>query len=353
MLSRLFKSRARCVTALGFAGIALYPWASTRLAQHDRAQRLEQLSAQLTSATHAHSLEPELSLRVQRLSPLLASWETIGGCGAGSTAGAGSVKWIGRNTTGGLFQNITQANYIPYVDGYNLTFTSQITRDIDDRWTVGVQVPFVHKRYNNYLSLPVDVSNTGWGDVNLLGTYRLGAIRDTSLTAGLGLPTGTHAAEYKMDLLTQEKQLGPGKVTGSLTLDHTIDETWGLIVLGGLASWRGGENSLGNYRAPFASGYAYAGYFLGPFVPSLGVAVSGFLKPDRDRGIPQEVPLVLASANASIEWSNDWLALLLGVSLPFGLYADDSTKVDGEKIAQSPTGIQPWTVALAASVAPF
>jgi hypothetical protein len=193
----------------------------------------------------------------------------------------------------------------------------------------------------------------GLADINLLGTYRFGPIRATSLTASLGLPTGTHDARYKLDLLTQEKQLGPGRINGALTLDHTIDETWGLIVLGGLASWRGGKNELGNYRAPFASAYGYAGYFFGPFVPSLGVALSGYLGPDRDRGFDQDVPLVLASANASVEWSNDWLAILLGFSLPIGLYAKQTEMIGGLKPVQSSTGIQPWTAALGVSVSPF
>src|SRR5690348_7265106 len=47
-------------------------------------------------------LEPGLSLRVARLQGLLSSWETIGGCGAGSSTGAGGgIKWIGHSVSGG------------------------------------------------------------------------------------------------------------------------------------------------------------------------------------------------------------------------------------------------------------
>ena len=120
-----------------------------------------------------------------------------------------------------------------------------------------------------------------------------------------------------------------------------------------MASWRGGVNELGNYRAPLASLYGYAGYFLGPFVPTLGVALSGYLKTDRDRGIEQDVPTLLASVNASLEWSNDWLAVLLGVSVPVGLYAPLANRVGGVKPLQSSTGIQPWTAAIGFSVSPF
>ena len=339
----------RWLPVLCLALTALYPALRGHFERRATVGRITRLQEQPRLAL----LDPSVVLRVERLSPLLASWETIGGCGAGGSAGVGTVKWIGRSTTGGLFQNVTQASYIPYAEGYNLTLTNVVTRDIDDRWSVGVLVPFIHRRYNNYLTLPLDISNTGWGDINLLGTYKLGEIRDTIVTATVGFPTGTHTASYKNDLLTQEKQLGAGRVTASLMVDHILDQSWGMITLGGVAMWRGGENALGNYRAPFASAYGYASYFLGPFVPSLGMALTGFLKSDRNRGIGQTVPLVLASANASIEWSNDWIALLLGVSVPVGLYYDKSVEVDGEDPADPPSGIQPWTASLGVSVSPF
>ena len=138
-------------------------------------------------------------------------------------------------------------------------------------------------------------------------------------TASVGLPTGSYDASYKGDILTQEKQLGFGRVTGALMLDHTMDQTWGLVVLGGLISYRGGENSLQSYRAPMGSLYAYAGYFAGPFVPAVGVSVVDFIAPDRDRTLQQDVPLTLFAGNASLEWSTDTVAILAGVSLPYSL----------------------------------
>jgi hypothetical protein len=339
--------------AVSLALLACWPaWSSWRV-RHELRERSARTALLRHNAPDSAALDAALSLRVTKLGPLLSSWETIGGCGAGSTGGVGQVKWIGRNTTGGLFQDITQANYIHLSNGYNLVFTTQVSRDFTDRLNLGVLVPFAYKRYNNYLGRPVDIDNVGLADINFLGTYKLGEIRDTSVQLSFGIPTGTHDATYKMDLLTQEKQLGPGRITGSLVIDHTFDRDWGLIVLGGLASWRGGENELGSYRAPLASLYGYAGYFLGPLVPTLGFALSGFLKTDRDRGIEQDVPTLLASLNASIEWSNDWLALLLGVSLPVGLYAPLSNRIGGVKPLQSSTGIQPWTAAVGVSVSPF
>lgn len=332
--------------------LALYPWLTRRWAGLEAARDLDRLQARLGQRQVALQLDPALSLRVRQLSPLLASWETVGGCGAGSTGGTGTVKWIGRNTTGGLFQNITQLNYTPLLGGQNLVLSTQFTRDLDDQWNVGVSVPFVYKRFNDYAGLPVDIANSGLGDINLLGTFRFGPINATSLSASLGLPTGTHDVRYKNDLLTQEKQLGLGRVTGTLTLDHTLDQLWGVIVLGGLVSYRGGENALQNYRAPLASVYGYAGYFAGPLVPALGLAFTGFTDPDRDRTLAQDVPLLLLSLNASLEWSTDWIAVLAGISVPFGLYAKTTPNPE-LKNAQSTVGLQPWTAAIGVSISPF
>lgn len=341
------------VLAALIAATAAWPSLRSQQARHEGMARIDEAARSARHSVPEPELDPALSLRVSRLGPLLSSWETIGGCGAGSTGGVGTVKWIGHNTTGGLFQSITMANYIHLASGFNLTLTSQISREVTDRLMFGVLVPFAYKRYNDYKGLPVDIANVGFADINLLGTYRLGEIRDTMVQLSLGLPTGRHDAAYKMDLLSQEKQLGPGRVSGSLIVDHMIDKDWGLIVLGGMASWRGGENELGNYRAPLASAYGYAGYFLGPFVPTLGLTLSGYLKPDRDRGIEQDVPTLLASINASLEWSNDWLAVLLGVAVPIGLYAPVAGQVGGLRQPQASTGIQPWTAAIGVSVSPF
>jgi hypothetical protein len=82
---------------------ALWPLIDAQRASRRAAARLDAL------ATRAHRgclvLDEALALRVQRLGPLLASWETVGGCGAGGGASVGTgVKWIGHSTTGGLFQ---------------------------------------------------------------------------------------------------------------------------------------------------------------------------------------------------------------------------------------------------------
>jgi hypothetical protein len=303
-------------------------------------------------ATARHVVPPPLSLRVQRLSGLLASWETIGGCGAGSSTGAGGgVKWIGRSTSGGLFNLQTQASYLHLDDGYHLTLSTQISKDLGEKWNVGLSVPLLYKYYRDYYGEPLDISNSGLGDISASITRYFGEINATALTLTVGAPTGVYDAKYTNDYLTQEKQLGAGRPSGSLTLDHTMDEQWGLIVLGASGAYRGGENDLGNYRAPAASLYGYLGYYAGPWVPSLGLSVQRFLGVDRDRGLEQQVQLMSATGTLALEWSNDSLAILAGASLPFG-WEGSAAAEGGENELLGP-GFQPWTVSLGFSVSPF
>ncbi len=336
-----------CGFIVGVFGIlTIYSRTEKYFAQRHQMQRIDRVESRLDQRPFLQSgLDEVLLRRMQRLGPLLASWQTIGGCGAGSSVGGtGGVKWIGRNTRGGLFQAQFMTTYMPVPHdylvsgGYNFSVTALINRDLGEKWNVGVLVPYLYKYYRDYYQLPVDVSNAGLGDINFLLTRRFGSTNATSVTASVGIPTGTHDATYKMDPLTQEKQLGLGRLNGGLMLDHTLDEIWGLIVLGGVVSYRGGQNELGNYRSPVGSLYSHIGYFLGPFVPACGLTFSHFAKRDRDRGIDQNMPLTTVAGSASLEWSNDYLAVLAGASLPLAI--PDLSR-------------QPWVVALGVSVSPF
>lgn len=334
---------------LGLA--ALYPVASRQWAALRGERTLTRY--QRSPATRASTaLPPALSLRVQRLTGLLASWETIGGCGAGTSTGAGGgIKWIGRGTSGGLFQLQTLGTYTHLKDGYILSLSNQVSRDLSEKWNAGFSVPLLYKYYRDYYNLPVDVSNGGLGDVSAFLTRRFGEINNTALTLSVGFPTATHDARYKNDLLTQEKQLGIGKVTGTLVLDHTLDELWGIVVLGGSVGYRGGQNELGNYRAPVANVYGYAGYFMGPWVPSLGLTVQRFFGVDRDRTLDQQEQLTSIAATAEVEWSTDWLAILAGVSLPYGFEVGGAPAEGTANPLRA--GFQPWTAALGVSLSPF
>jgi hypothetical protein len=279
--------------------------------------------------------------------PLLASWRSVAGCGAGASVGTGGgVKWIGRNVRGGMFRLECQANYVKMPYGYNFVGTTLVSRDLGTRWNVGVSVPYLYKYMSNPYDVGVDIANKGPGDVNLLVTRRLGALQTWNLTLAVGAPTGTHDVKFRSETLPQDRQLGLGRPTASLVLDHTIDNDWGPVVLGGTAGYRGGTNDLGSYRAPSASLYAYASYLLGPFAPAVGLTGTGFYGVDLDLGHEQALPLVSVAANVSIEWSSDWVALLLGASFPFDY------GVHSEAIATY-NRFGAWTLGLGAAFAMF
>jgi hypothetical protein len=337
--------------ALALAG------AVTPTAQRWVAARLPPAAARPSPGATCPGDPATVPTRIDRLGPLLASWQTVGGCGASASTGAGvGVKWIGRNVTGGLFGVQCLGSYTPppprdvaNVD-YQFFLTTLITRDLGDAWTVGVNVPVVYKYMRDPYGLHIDLSNSGLGDVFVQGSRKLGTIHDTVVTAAVGLPTGKHDTQYKMDYLKQHRQLGFGKLAASLLVDHNIDETWGLMVLGAAGAWRGGNNDIGNYRAPSASAYGFAGYFLGPLVPAVGLSVTGFTAHDRDRGEDENTGLFIVAPTLSLEWSTAWFAVLAGGSFP---YQYDGIRKDSEGRPRSAWGFGAWTVTLGFTFSPF
>lgn len=336
--------------------VALAPQAERLLARGDGQRRLEQLRARDTGADRcAPAGLAALPGRPARLAGRLASWQSVGGCGASAATGAGAgLKWVGRNVSGGLFGVQCQATYSPLLEDplqreHGFQLSTLISKEISDRASMGVTVPFVYRYLEDPYQNEIDLSNGGIGDVALQATYRLGPIAATAVTASVALPTGTWDVQYKGRYLRQHQQLGFGKPAGSLMIDHNMEQAWGLAVLGVMGAYRGGENELANYRAPSATAYGHLGYYLGRFVPALGVSVTGFAAHDRDRSEDEKSGLLVIAPSASIEWSTDWMALLVGGSLPYQ-YSGEFLK-DGVK--QNPWGFGAWMVSVGASFSPF
>jgi|GEM_PF-932108 len=314
---------------------------------------------------HVTDTDPTLLVSIEEAGAFLASWQTIGGCGAGAGSGNGAgVKWIGRNVTGGSLNIQEQFSYTKLGTAdypeRDLIANTLLTTDLGEKWSVGANIPLLYKYLNDPQHLApsapaVNYSNAGLGDVSVQLTRRLGSINATTLTGIVGLPTGKHDASFTPNVspinpINQTAQLGFGKYTGSVVLDHTFDEVWGLMVVGGTGSWRGGKNEFDSYRAPTAAVYGYAGYFWGSFVPAFGMTLSGFKGHDMDQKAIQNTPLVALSANLSIEWSTPWIAVLLAGSVPYkwdGVYKDENAA------PRSPWGFMPWTFALGIATAPF
>ena len=348
--SRRFGQRTACLLAAALAGFALAPVLDRLLAAHGARQRVHH-------AARAHAFAPGPRCAAVVAAPdlgrapalALASWQSIGGCGAGASTGTGGgVKWIGRNVRGGLVHVECQGNYVAMDYGYNFVATSLVSYELSPRWNLAVSVPYLYKYMDDPYKVGVDLANKGPGDVSLLATRRFGATNNWAATLSLGLPTGSHEIEFRSEPLPQDRQLGLGRPPVSLVIDHTIDNLWGPIVLGGSANWRGGSNELGSERVPSGSLYGYASYLVGPFAPAAGVSVTGFAGKDRDRGQQQAMPSASVAANLSLEWSMDLVAILLGASFPYDLgVTSDSTTIPTHN------RLGAWTLALGVAFAPF
>ena len=277
--------------------------------------------------------------RARQLSGALASWQSVGGCGAGASTGAGSgIKWVGRNVTGGLFNAQCQGSYAKLEDGYTYGVSTLVNSNVGEKWNLAVSMPWLYKYWRDPFGFGFDLSNQGMGDVSMMVTRRLGAINATSVTTWVGAPTGGFKANYMGgDPLRQDKQMGHGKYTGGVIVDHIIDNDWGPLILGGTLDYRGGENALKSYRSPAGSVYTHAAYLLGPMALAGGLTVNKFLYKDKDQGREQDSALLTIAPSASLEWATDYFALLLGGAQPFD--------TSGNR--------EPWIVSLGLSVAPF
>lgn len=357
------------LVAVVLLAIALAPAAARRWDMWCESRRLVGLGTDAAANHTAGSVaaadapttpDPGLMVRIDDPTDFVASWQTVAGCGAGAGGGSSiGLKWIGRNVHGGLFNvqqqttytKIGQTNY----PEYNFFSNTLITTDIGAKWSAGVNLPFVYKYLVDPQHIggpgvaPTDYSNSGLGDLGLLLTRKLGRINALTLTGLVGLPTGVYDAKIGTTKLNQSQQIGFGRPTASLTLDQTFDEVWGLWVVGGTAAYRGGTNDIHNYRAPSATVYGYLGYFLGSLVPAAGLSVSGFTGHDRDQDTPMSTPLASFAANLSLEWSADWISLLVAGSIPYGY----NGKQSGEGGQVATWGFLPWTVSLGIAASPF
>jgi len=286
------------------------------------AEARDRLAAAAAPADH----QLPIALGDAGVGPVLSSWQSVGGCGAGASAGTvGGVRWIGRHVRGGLINVESQASYVYTPYGYNLVGSSLLTHELTPAWKIGLGVPYLYKYMRDPYKVGVNLANKGPGDVSLLLAHRLGTANTWLVSATVGVPTGAHDTRFRMQALPQDRQLGLGRPTGALMIDHTSDNLWGPVVFGASGNWRGGENALHSYRAPTVSTYSYFGYLLGPFVPAAGVSLTAFLGKDRDAGEEMAVPLASVAGQLSLEWATDWMALLVGFQLPYDYRVSSST----------------------------
>lgn len=260
--------------------------------------------------------------------PLLSTWGNLGGCGVGGGGASGAaVKWVGRGVTGGLVDLQFMTTEVFYLDGAKqLTVVGRAGTKLGDKWLLGVNAPFrynIEKIDRGFQTDPQPRFKTGHlaglGDMGLDVGRKLG-IANTSLVAlGVSFPTGSFDSARAGGEVPFRSELGTGVMGASLSFEHTIDRTWGLWILGASGNYGGWENSVGDQRASSLTGFAHVGFLLGPFVPSLGLSVTGkFTKDKAQEHSGEEIPdqsMLLFPVNLSIEWSSDYLALLASSSL--------------------------------------
>jgi hypothetical protein len=275
----------------------------------------------------------EVAVRLPFETPL-ASWASIGGCGAaGSSASSagGGIQWVGRHVTGGLVDVQTLSTQT-FAHG-NL-FTAVATRlgtSVGPRFGFALNVPVLYKVGEvTVLGVTRSARISGFGDLGLELSYKLGAIGSHQLMVVASAPTGAHDAVRQGIVLPQHLQLGSGVPGLTAQYQHTRDQDWGLVLLGATASYAGWRNDVGDYRSPSATAYGYAGYMIGRWVPSAGLTL--FAKPlhDRERGADRAGsldPLAMVVPSLGLEWSTDWIAVLPAATLGLSYNGVESISV--------------------------
>jgi len=344
-LSGLPRALFACLV-LALVSLCLVPVLDRGLTSHRASEAIEALSAMAPSQAEKSAQRPSdadlLELRTAR--PCLASWGNIGGCGAGgggSGAATGGVKWVGRGVTGGAVDVQLTGGETFLEGGYYSSMTLRLGTELDHKWMIAANVPFLVNVQQVDVE-PLGESHTAvlpaFGDLSLELTRKLGMDNASSVTFTLGVPTGDHDAVREGVVLPQQMQPGAGSFFGAMTFEHTFDQEWGLIVLGGSVSYGGGENQIGedaagnlrgDRRSSSAGAWIYAGYIAGPFLPSAGLTLTSRFAHNQEtrynsstlayETLDLDDSLYLASLQLATEWSSDYIALLLAVSAPFSL----------------------------------
>jgi hypothetical protein len=111
---------------------------------------------------------------------------------------------------------------------------------------------------------------------------------------------------------------------------------------------------MGDFRGSGASGYVYAGYLLGPFVPSVGLNLTAKITADRERDLALAgQPMIMLSPTVAVEWSIDWLAILLSASMQFSLFEGSQALFGGAGDWKAVFELETWTVGLGVQTSIF
>jgi hypothetical protein len=345
---------------IGLVAVSLYPLLDRHRAEHDASEQVERAREHTAAFGERWVVTDEWLLAVRERG--LASWGNIGGCGvSGAATATGGVKWVGRGVTGGLVDLQCILSQTGFEDGASqATFSTRLGTSIGYKWLVAATVPF---RYNVEEVFDGDISKgdahlPGFGDISLEGTRKLGITNAHTVTLALTIPTGAHDAVRRGVVLPQRMQLGTGVMGVSGVYEFTRDFDWGPMIFGGNVFYGGWENSInereGDFRGSGASGYVYAGYMLGPLVPSVGLNLTAKITGDRQDGFALAgQPMVMVSPTVALEWSVDWLAVLLSASMQLSLFEGSDPLFGGAGNWKAVFELETWTIGLGVQASIF
>jgi hypothetical protein len=324
-MKSLFRFAASALV-LALAAVALYPVADRALARRRARQQLRELEQAVASKAQApastEALQAPSSLLPVREEIPLASWGSIGGCGAGggsSSGPGGGIKWVGRNVTGGLLDvQCLPSETLSHGNSFS-TLLTRVGVSPTQRWGLALYAPVLYKVGDvTVLGQTKTARIAGFGDLNLEVSRKLGRTGAHLLSLIASTPVGAHDAVRQGIVLPQYLQLGSGVLGATAQYQYTRDRDWGLMLMGGTVNYGGWENSIGDWRAPSATASTHVGYIVGPLVPSAGLTLFGKPVHDRERGTSRPAssdPLFMMVPTLGLEWSSDWVAFFLAGTL--------------------------------------
>jgi hypothetical protein len=323
---------------LVLAAVALWPLVDRALAQRHNERRLRSLEGAAAWLPPGHvrcfSSTQERPLLPVREAPPLASWGSIGGCGAGGGAASGpggGITWVGRNVTGGLLDAQCLTSETLAKGNAYTTVLTRLGASPAQPWGLALYVPVLYKVGDvTVLGQTKTARIAGFGDVSVEASRKLGLSGAHRLAMIASMPIGAHDAVRQGMVLPQHLQLGSGVLGATGQYQYTRDRDWGVMLLGGTINYGGWQNSIGDRRAPSAAASANLGYILGPLVPSVGLTMFGKPVHDRERGADKAEsrdPLFTMIPSLGLEWSSDYLALYLAGTLGLSYHGVESTTV--------------------------
>jgi hypothetical protein len=319
---------------LGTAGLALWPIADRALTAHRLRRQIHALERDAGRSPRVVPAVGQRPLLPVRDEIPLASWGSIGGCGAGggsaSTPG-GAIKWVGRNVTGGLLDVQCMTSETEAHGNWYSAASTRLGTALGRRWGTALYLPVLYKTGEvSVLGESKTARIAGFGDVSLELSRKLGAAETHYLALIASIPTGAYDAVRQGIVLPQRLQLGSGALGATAQYQHTRDRDWGLMLFGATASYNGWKNAIGDYRAPTATASTHVGYILGPLVPSAGLTLFGKPAHDRERGADLAAsgdPLFMLIPSLGLEWSNAWVAVMLAGTVGLAYNGLQSTTV--------------------------